>query len=105
MDLKSRVEELEKKLAVYESSPLVEGYLGVLKQIETCNKDLSEKPAGLRDEDDEKAFDRYNKYILSIDEYYKQLEVLRGKMNPKEQAEVDVHRQKKLSKKGEQVAL
>ncbi len=105
MDLKARVEELERKLAVYESSPLVDGYLGVLKQIETCNRDLIDTPAGLRDEDDAKAFDRYDKYIQGIDEYYDKLEYLRSKMNPKEQAEVDIQKQKKLSKKGEQVAL
>lgn len=100
-----RIKELEAKLAIYENSPLKEGYLGVLKQIETCNKDLTETPAGLRDEEDEKAFDRYNKYILAIDEYYEKLEYLRAKMNPKEQAELDEHKKKKLSKKGEQVAL
>jgi hypothetical protein len=100
-----KIKELEAKLAIYESSPYKEGYLGVLKQIETCNQDLMDNPAGLRDEEDAKAFDRYDKYIQAIDEYYDKLEYLRSKMNPIEQAEVDEQKQKKLSKKGDQVAL
>jgi hypothetical protein len=90
MDKKDKeIQDLKDKLAVYESSPLVEGYLGVLKQIETCNKDLLDNPAGLRDEEDDKAFTRYDKYILNIDAYYAKLEILRDKMNPKEVKEVD----------------
>jgi len=82
---KERIEKLEEKLAIYENSPYRDAYLGVLKQIETCNKDLVETPAGLRDEDDAKAFERYEKYILKVDEYYQKLDLLRGKMSPKEQ--------------------
>lgn len=89
MDLERKVKELEDKLAIYESSPYKDGYLGVLTQIETCNKDLNNNPAGLRDEEDEKSFDKYNKYILSIDVYYQKLELLREKMSPTEKKEVD----------------
>lgn len=89
MNDKERIKELEEELSKYKESPLVEGYLGVLKQIDTCNRDLQNTPAGLRDSDDEKAFDRYNKYILSIDDYYNKLEILRDKMSPKQVKEVD----------------
>ena len=89
MNLEQKVKELEEKLAVYESSPYKDAYLGVLKQIETCNKDLIDTPAGLRDEEDAKAFERYDKYILKVDEYYNKLELLRGKMSPEEKKFVD----------------
>jgi hypothetical protein len=89
MNLEQKVKELEEKLAVYENSPYKDAYLGVLKQIETCNKDLIDTPAGLRDEEDAKAFERYDKYILKVDEYYNKLELLRGKMSPEEKKFVD----------------
>jgi len=89
MNLEQKVKELEEKLAVYENSPYKKAYFGVLKQIETCNKDLVENPAGLRDEEDAKAFERYEKYILKVDEYYNKLELLRGKMSPEEKKFVD----------------
>jgi len=89
MDKDERIRQLEEELSIYKNSPLKEGYLGVLKQIETCNKDLINNPAGLRDEEDEKAFTRYDKYILGIDSYYSKLEILRDKMNPVEIKEVD----------------
>lgn len=88
MSDEKRIKELEEKLAIYENSPLKEGYLGVLKQIETCNRDLNNNPAGLRDADDEKSFDRYNKYILSIDAYYNKLKVLRAEMTPAQQEDI-----------------
>jgi len=105
MEKDLKIKELEAKLAIYEGSPLKEGYLGVLKQIETCNEDLTSNPAGLRDEEDAKAFDRYHKYIESIDTYYSKLDYLRSLMNPIDQALVDNVKNKKLSKVGEQVAI
>ena len=89
MDNEKRIKELEEKLDVYEKSPYSDAYLGVLKQIETCNKDLNEQPAGLRDEEDAKAFERYEKYILKVDEYYNKLAYLREKMSPTEKKLVD----------------
>ena len=89
MNLEQRIKELEEKLEVYEKSPYSEAYLGVLKQINTCNKDLSDKPAGLRDEEDAKAFERYEKYILKVDEYYNKLAYLREQMSPTEKKVVD----------------
>lgn len=86
---KPTYEELEKELAIYKSSPYKEAYLGILKQIETCNKDLNDNPAGLRDENDAKAFERYEKYILKVEEYYQKLEILRDKMSPIEKKQVD----------------
>jgi len=86
---KPTYEELENELAIYKNSPYKEGYLGVLRQIETCNKDLNDNPAGLRDADDDKSFDKYNKYILSIETYYQKLEILRDKMSPIEKKQVD----------------
>ena len=89
MDLEKEVKELREKVAIYENSPYVDAYLGILKQIETCNGDMIDKPAGLRDEEDAKAFERYEKYILKVDEYYNKLQYLRDKMNPQEIKEVD----------------
>jgi hypothetical protein len=89
MDLEKEVEELKEKLSVYENSPYVDAYLGVIKHIGACNKDLIDTPAGLRDEEDMKAFEKFEKYILKIDEYYNKLQYLRDKMNPQEIKEVD----------------
>ena len=89
MDLEKEVKELREKVAIYENSPYVDAYLGILKQIETRNGDMIDKPAGLRDEEDAKAFERYEKYILKVDEYYNKLQYLRDKMNPQEIKEVD----------------
>jgi len=86
---KDRIKELEEELAKYKESPYKEAYLGILKQIETCNKDLNDNPAGLRDENDAKAFERYEKYILKVEEYYQKLEILRDKMSPIEKKQVD----------------
>lgn len=63
--------------------------MGVIKHIGACNKDLIDTPAGLRDEEDMKAFEKFEKYILKIDEYYNKLQYLRDKMNPQEIKEVD----------------
>lgn len=103
--MSSEIKELKERLAYYENSPYLEGYKGILKQIETCNRDLIDTPAGLRDEDDEKAFERYNKYILSIDNYYEKLEYLRSKMSPEHQQQADDIKTKKLTKVGSQVAF
>ena len=94
MDKDKRIKELEEELEKFKSSPYVDGYLGVLNQINTCNKDLDTKPAGLRDEADEKSFDRYNKYILAIDSYYQKLEILREKMSPTQVKVLDAKVQK-----------
>ena len=89
MNLEIENKALKEKLKIYEESPFSEGYLGVLKQIETCNADLIQYPAGLRDEEDAKSFDRYDKYIKAIGDYYDKLEYLRGKMSPEEVKVVD----------------
>lgn len=89
MNLEQRIKELEEKLEVYEKSPYSEAYLGILNQINTCNKDLNEKPAGLRDEEDAKSYDRFEKYILKVDEYYEKLAYFREKMSPTEKKVVD----------------
>jgi hypothetical protein len=89
MDLEKKIKELEDKLEVYENSPYSDAYLGVLKHIGACNKDLNDNPAGLRDEEDMKAFEKYEKYILKVDEYYNKLAYLREKMSPTEKKVVD----------------
>ena len=86
---KSVEQKLREELAIYINSPYCNAYEGILKQINQCNKDMMERPAGLRDEEDAKAFERYEKYILKVDEYYEKLEYLRGKMKPEEVKKID----------------
>ena len=105
MDKDFKILELEAKLAIYEDSPFNDAYLGILKQIEACNRDLLNQPSGLMSEEDAKAFERYEKYILKVDEYYEKLTYLRDKMNPKDQEHVDNVKKKKMTKVGEQVAI
>jgi hypothetical protein len=92
--MKENIEELKKKLEVYEDSPLKEGYLAILKQINTWNQDLTNEPTSLKYDPDSgdadmKAFDKAHKFITSIDTLYDKLEYLRGKMNPEQQKTVD----------------
>jgi hypothetical protein len=88
------INALKAKLAIYEESPLVEGYLAILKQINTWNKDLKNEPTSLKynpdnGDADMKAFDKAHKFISSIDTLYDKLEYIRGKMNPEQQKTVD----------------
>ncbi len=83
--MKENTEELKARLSVYEDSPLKEGYLAILKQINTWNQDLTNEPTGLTynpdsGDADMKAFDKAHKFITSIDTLYDKLEYLRGKM-------------------------
>lgn len=89
MKQEEEIAKLREKLSVYENSPYSKTYLGILKQIEACSNDMLDKPAGLRDEDDAKAFDRFAKFIVDVDKYFNQLEYLRSKMTPEEVKKVD----------------
>ena len=113
--MKEDIEELKKRLAIYEESPLKQGYLAILKQIDTWNMDLSNEPTSLKYDPDSgdadmKAFDKAHKFITSIDTLYDKLEYLRGKMNPAQKAELEMQRQaeeknKQLKEKDEKFAL
>lgn len=92
--MKENIEEIKNRLKIYEESPLKEGYLAILKQINTWNQDLTNEPTGLTynpdsGDADMKAFDKAHKFITSIDTLYDKLEYLRGKMNPEQQKQVD----------------
>ena len=92
--MKENIEEIKNRLKIYEESPLKEGYLAILKQINTWNQDLTNEPTGLKydpknGDADMKAFDKAHKFITSVDTLYDKLEYLRGKMNPEQQKQVD----------------
>ena len=92
--MKENIEEIKNRLKIYEESPLKEGYLAILKQINTWNQDLTNEPTGLTynpdsGDADMKAFDKAHKFITSIDTLYDKLEYLRCKMNPEQQKAVD----------------
>lgn len=115
MGKETQEQELKKRLEIYETSPLKEGYLAILKQINTWNRDLSNEPTSLKYDPDNgdadmKAFDKAHKYISTIDTLYNKLEYLRGLMNPtlKAEAEAEAERLKKnksLEAKDEKIAL
>lgn len=57
--MKESTEEIKNRLKIYEESPLKEGYLAILKQINTWNQDLTNEPTGLKyDPDNGDAEDR-----------------------------------------------
>lgn len=112
---KDEIQELKERLKKYEESPLKEGYLAILKQINTWNQDLTNEPTGLKydpenGDADMKAFDKAHKFITSIDTLYDKLEYLRGKMNPEHKAELELKKQteeknRQLNEKDEKLAL
>lgn len=113
--MKENIEEIKNRLKIYEESPLKEGYLAILKQINTWNQDLTNSPTGLKydpknGDADMKAFDKAHKFITSVDTLYDKLEYLRGKMNPEHKAELELKKQveeknKLLKEKDEKLAL
>lgn len=99
MDLKkalSRIEELEKKLSVYERSPYFKTYITISNQIDSFNQQLTirkEQKEGreievgkidLFAEKDSKEFDRAWKYLNECIELNKKLDELRKLMTPEE---------------------
>ena len=91
--LKKENAELQAKLRQYEESPFVNGYLAQLKQLNSWNKDLKEKPTSLTyNEDsgdaDTKAFEKALKFMLESDKLYDKLDYFRGKMTPEQQESV-----------------
>lgn len=108
---KDRVKELEEELRMYKESPYVAGYLSILKQINTWNKDLSDEPTSLKfdpanGDADQKAFEKAHKFILTVDTMYEQLDKLRSKMNPKQAKELEEkEKEAKIKQKDSTVVL
>jgi hypothetical protein len=90
MDLKSRVEELEKKLAVYESSPYKDSYLGVYMTVTRWSKELKDKTFEISStsDDDVKAFEKAHKASTTMKTLFEQLDFLRSKLLPEQMEDV-----------------
>ena len=64
------------------SSPYYDGYKAVWFTITTLNKEIQESAIILSEED--KRFDKINKYIIELKPYYETLDYLRLKLTPEQ---------------------
>ncbi len=90
MNLEQKVKELEEKLAVYESSPYKDAYLGLHMTIQRWSLELKDKKFEISSttDDDMKSFEKAHKTATSMDILFKQLDFLRTKITPEQEAEV-----------------
>lgn len=89
MDLERKVKELEEKLAIYENSPYQEAYTGLYVTVKRWSTELKNKAFLISDveESDIKAFDKAHKVSLSLKDLFEQLDFIRSKMTPIQEAD------------------
>lgn len=110
-DLEADLAACRQKLEMYEQSPLKDGYLSILRQVNTWNKDLHDEPTSLKynpdtGDADQKAFEKAHKYITSIDTIYEKLAYLRRNMSPEIAKQVEqAEKNEKAASKDRSLAL
>lgn len=86
-----RIKELEERLAIFEKSPYLAGYLSTLTQLDEWNNEMLGNPISLKSTGDEdmKAFDKAIKFLERKEDLYKQLDYFRDKMTEVDKEEAD----------------
>jgi hypothetical protein len=85
-----KIKELEAKLAIYESSPYKEAYLGVYMTVTRWSNELKDKTFEISStsDNDVKAFEKAHKASTTMKALFEQLDFLRSKLLPEQIEEV-----------------
>lgn len=70
-------------------SPYLNTYLSVRLQMDALNKEIADQPEGLSNSKDDKRFDRVMVYMKEFLSITNDLEKLRGKLLPEDQAQME----------------
>lgn len=91
MDKKDKeIQDLKDRLAVYESSPYSNAYIGLYETIDRWAGELKTTNFSIvaTEDDDMKAFEKAHKVATSMKTLFDQLDFLRSKMTPQQQEDV-----------------